>query len=671
MHGFDMSIPPPYFVDSEKTAYYWIDRYLQTFQRNNGLGLDSETTGLHRTRDRIIYWSLSDGETRIAIPEKFIPLFKEPILENPMLSFDIANPKFDSHMFANSGADISLARELRDIGTQSWLFNENRTGRHGLKECVVDFIGRRTPTFEDTFGKIPPKKIDKLTGRNVNKTMSQIVTEAIEDVNSERFFKAIDYASLDAYNHTKIRAVLDDLLAQIPATPGKTMKDYFYEVEVPFTKVLYRMERRGFTVDAGHLMGLKGPMEEEMQSISREFAKVAGEIVNLNSVQQLRKLFFDVLKKKPVKYTDGGKNGVKQPSTDAEVLEEWAGEGDEWAQRLLKHRGISKIYGTYVEGLLDHIDPPKDFRIHTTLNQHGTVTGRLSSSEPNLQNIPRPGEDKFKIRDAFIADYRKVLVVADYAQLEMRLMAHFSGDQKMIDAIWNNIDLHCLTVSEMEGIPYDEVVAAVKADKDHKKGKLGRELTDREQELLLKRQNNKATGFGIIYGIGGPKLASGLTRDTGKLVTEQEGWMLIEKWLNVFPGVRAYIEQTKSVLARIGHVQTYLGRWRRFGDIRGMSRRDASQAERQSVNSIIQGTASDIAKMSMIKCEDDKELNDLGAQMLLQIHDELIFECDDVPEVVTAVKKRVCHIMENPFPQPLLVPLPVEAGSGYTWAQAK
>ena len=679
MHGFDMSIPPPHYVDSEQTAYKWIDRFLQTSQTNHGLGLDSETTGLHKTRDRIIFWSMSDGIDRIAIPETFIPVFKEPLLENPMIDFDLTNAKFDAHMFANSGVDLTKASSLRDTSNQSWLFNENRQGRHGLKDCMADFIGRRTPSFEDTFGKIPPKKIDKKTGRNVNKTQDQIVREAVAVPGTELFFKAIDYASLDAYNSTTLRAYFDNLLAQIPACNGWTLRDYFYNVEVPFTKLLFKLERRGFTVDAGYLLSLKGPMEADMLEIAKEFNKITGEIINLKSAPQMRQLFFDVLKKTPTKWTDGGASGVKQPSTDAEVLEEWAGQGDYHAQRLLTHRGIAKIYGTYVEGMLDHINPPHDFRIHTSLNQQGAVTGRLSSSDPNLQNIPRPGEDKFKIREAFISDFQKQLIVADYAQLEMRLMAHFSEDQKMIDAILNGTDLHCFTVSEMEGIPYDEVYAAVKADKKSKKGvsvanpygDLGRELTLRELDLLLKRQNAKATGFGIIYGIGGPKLAAQLTRDTGKLITEQGGWDLIRKWLSVFQGVRDYIEFTKEQIGRVGQVQTILGRWRRFGDTRGMSRRDAAQAERQGVNSIIQGTASDIAKMSMLSCEDDPELKALGVMMLLQIHDELVFEAADDPVIIDAAKKRIKHLMEHPLGYELRVPLPVECGSGYTWASAK
>ena len=263
-----------------------------------------------------------------------------------------------------------------------------------------------------------------------------------------------------------------------------------------------------------------------------------------------------------------------------------------------------------------------------------------------------------------------MLVVADYEQLEMRLMAHFSGDEKMIAAIINGTDLHCLTVSEMYGIPYDDVMAAKKADKLVKTGKQA-SLTAREEELLFYRQAAKACGFGIIYGIGGPHLASNLTRELGKLVTAEEGIKLIRQWLGIFPGVRFYIDRTKEEMKRNGYVQVITGRYRRFGDIKNMSKQDASQSERQSVNSIVQGTAAEVAKKAMINAEYDPVLRELGARMLLQVHDELIFECPDDESCVKEVKARVKELMEHPFCVDLAVPLPVEVGSGHTWSTAK
>jgi DNA polymerase-1 len=667
MYAFDMSIPVGHYVETEQEAEQWLKYFLDAHDRNNGLGIDSETTGFTRHKDVVLYWSLSDAQYRICLPADFIPLFKDRLLENPKINFDFTNAPYDAHMFANTGANLSKAGMWRDTRVQSWLKNENNLGRHGLKECTKDHFQRETPDFEDIFGKVPPKKINKVTGQNMNKTVGDLIRMVMTSP-TERT-KGADYASLDAYNSTCLRSYFDGVLKKEQMYDGVTLFDFFYSVAAPFTKVLWKMERRGVTLDKGYLMEKQGPMKAEMDRIEKEFAKAAGQLLNLNSTNDVKWFFFDLLKKEPIKWTKGGASGNKQPSTDAEVLEEWAGQDDPWAKLLIKHRGVSKIYGTYVLSLQELIDG--NYRIHTSLNQIGTVTGRLSSSDPNLQNIPRFNEDRFGIRDAFIPGDRKVLVVADYAQLEMRLMAHFSGDEKMIKAILDGIDLHCLTVSEMNGIPYDDVIAAVKAEKAIKKGTRTEPLTPREEELLFMRQAAKATGFGIIYGIGGARLAANLTREGTRLVSEEEGFRLIKKWFGVFPGVEAYIQATHAYLWQEGKVQTIMGRWRRFGDLRGMSKRDSAQCQRQAVNSVIQGSAADIADMAMITAENDPELNELGAELLLQVHDELMWECPDDPEVITNVKRRAKEIMELPFGRELKVPLPVEVGHGYSWASAK
>jgi DNA polymerase I-like protein with 3'-5' exonuclease and polymerase domains len=699
MHTFDMSIPAGRWVGSEHEARQWVEYFRQTHDLNNGLGLDSETSGLDRKKDKVIVWSLSDINNRICLPAEFIPIFKEPILENPEINFDFTNAKFDAHMFANTGADLSKAGEWRCTIIQSFLKNENNQGRHGLKECIVDHFGRTTPTFQETFGKVPPKKIDKVTGLNLNPTVGDLIKRAFtlptqpNQANFEltqegvaafdaaviaynealhKFMSAADYASLDAYNSHTLRLHFDELLTTIPIhsefSRAKNLRDYYYQTEVPFTKLLWKLERRGVTVDRGHLLEQSGPMVKEMEEIQREFNRYTGRLLNLNSTEDIRWFFFDHLKKSPVKMTKGGASGVKKASTDFDTLDTWAGQGDEWAAKLLRYRSIKKTHGTYVEGLQEWLDP--FYRIHTTLNQTGAVTMRLSSSEPNLQNIPRPSEDRFKIREAFVHGPKMILVVADYEQLEMRLMAHFSGDEKMIGAIRDGTDLHCLTVAEMYGIPYDDVIKAKKAEKAVNEGKRDAPLTDREMELLFYRQAAKATGFGIIYGIGGAHLAANLTQELKRIVTEEEGFQLIKKWFGVFPGVKRYIDATKLRLWQDGFVETIVGRFRRFGALQGMAKKDASQAERQAGNAIIQGTASDIAKAAMLLCEHDPELNALGNRLLLQIHDELLCECPE--QNVTQVKARVKYLMEHPFGDlQLSVPLPASAGSGHTWSTAK
>jgi DNA polymerase I-like protein with 3'-5' exonuclease and polymerase domains len=701
MPSFDMSIPPGYFIREGQQAQQWMQHLPQSHRRNNGLGVDTETTGLSKIRDRVVVFSVSDGANRVCLPAEFLPMYKQ-LLEDPNINLDGTKIIFDGHMMANSGVDLSKAGDWRCTLVQSFLKNENNQGRHGLKESIVDNFGRTTPTFEETFGKVPPKKVDKTTGMNLNPTVGDLIKRAFEPPPLSEFVQrargdgvpedsavatgqeeyeealrkqqaAADYASLDAYNSTTLRSHFDDQLEEIAISSEYgamgNLKNYYYSVEVPFTKLLYKLERRGITVDKGYLEEQRGPMEREMNLIERGFAQYTGRLMNLNSPKDLAWFFFDHLKKPVYKETKGGTSGVKKPSTDYEVLDFWAGQGDYWAQQLLRYRSIKKIHGTYVNGLEEWLDA--QYRIHTSLNQIGAVTMRLSSSEPNLQNIPRPSEDQFKIREAFIPGERMIFVIADYEQLEMRLMAHFSRDEKMINAIKNGIDLHCLTVSEMYGIPYEEVLAAKKADGDIKKGKRKEPLTPREEELLFFRQAAKATGFGIIYGIGGEHLARNLTQELKRPLSPEEGFALIRRWFAIFPGVKSYIESTKQQIWQHGYVQTLVGRFRRFGVLEGMSKKDRALCERQGVNSIIQGTASDIAKKSMLIAEEDPVLKGFGARMLLQIHDELIFEVPDHPEVVKGVKARVEEIMAHPFSKDLLVPIPAAAGSGYSWASAK
>jgi DNA polymerase I len=665
--AFDLSLPTPYFPESEYEATQWRNHFLESYKQNDGsLGLDSETSGLVKHKDIVILWSLSDGVNRICLPSKFIPLYKDAILENPEIAFDLTNAKYDAHMFANTGADISKAGPWHDTVVQSFLWNENNQGRHGLKDCVRDWFGLDRPGFTDIFGKIPIAK----KGQH-KKTTGELIHEAMADPTKK--FQAIDYASMDAFDSTRLRARFDMELDQINMYDGMSLKRFFHEVEAPFTKVLWKLERRGFQIDAGYLAALKGPMESRMAEIEKEFCKAVGQLINLNSTNHVRSFFFDFLKKTPVKYTDGGTTGNVQPSVDADVLDEWAGQGCEWSKLLLEHRGIRKIYGTYVVSIMDLLD--HNLRVHTSLNQTGAQSGRLSSSDPNLQNIPAAREDKFKIREAFVASAGKKLIVADYAQLEMRLMAHFSNDHKMIKAILDGIDLHCFTVSEMYGIPYEEVIGAVKHEKANGKAKdkgLPYEpLTQREEDLLLMRQAAKATGFGIIYGIGGPRLAAQLTQMGAKVYSPEEGYKLIDKWFGVFPGVRDFIEMSKKQIQHVGFVQTLTGRFRRAGDVANMTKRDRGQIERTLVNAIIQGSAADIAKASMLRAEADELLKSCGARMLLQVHDELIFEVDDEPTKVDTAKKRLQEIMEDPFGAPLRVPLPAEVGSAYSWAAAK
>ncbi len=659
-------IPPAEWIENE-TQLAEMGQYLYNagLQNGEGIGYDTETTGLRIDYDTPVMMSFSDGLRRFAMMASWLhhPWVKDALLENPAIPKIMSNAKFDMHMSANAG--VNLQGDCIDTVVESWLHNENRY-EHKLKVTARDFCGIQMIDFKEIF---PMKKATKSTPAE---SPGEAIYRTLADYDGGGRQRAIEYSGLDPYASFKVHEFLKTKLLQESAFPGWSMWDHYKTWEVPFTRVLYNCERRGFSICTGHLKSQMQPMEKFMTSMEDQITAMAGRYINLNSPAQLGKLFFEQLGYTPIKWTKGGKTGIKSPSTDEETLTAYADKGCPYSKLILQHRTYAKIYGTYIEGMLKWVD--KDLRIHTSLKQGGTVTGRLSSSEPNLQNLPRAKGDKFGIRQAFVAPPGKVLVVADYDQLEMKLMAHFSGDTAMCEAIMQGKDLHCYTVSLMFGEDYDEVVIAKKTKSD--------QLTPKQEILVGMRQSAKATGFGLIYGIGPLKLSVQLTEELKRLVDLNEAKLSIRKYFGVFPGVEAFIKGTHVVCQQTEYVQTILGRKRRLPQINARGSGSSgdedgkgvvAEAKRQSVNSIIQGTAADVAKASMLRAEHDPVLLSLGAQLLMQIHDELIFEVDDDPDIYEPVKKRVKEIMEAPFGESfkLNVPLTTEAHHGYTWAESK
>jgi len=627
---------------------------------------DTETTGLDIARDYPLMFSLSDGVRRFAgmwDPWGHHYAIHDWVLKNKNLAKVLSDAKFDMHMTANRG--VVLEGEIRDTVVMDWLGDENRWS-HGLKDTALDHCGIKMRSFTEVFPMLKKKK-----GRP-NDTPGDAIRRKIST--PEGFAEAKEYAGLDAFATVKVHDFLESRLSNDFIREGYSFWQYFRDWETDFTRVLWNMERRGFMICTGHLKSQIPALVNEEFRILGELAKRLGQPINPNSTPQLRELFFDKLQYKPTKWTDGGKSGIKQPSTDAEVLDEFARNGCPYSKLILECRGVVKTRSTYIETPLSLVDHEQ--RLHTKLLQQGTVTGRLSSREPNLQNLPRPDNDAYHIREAFVAPPGKVLLVFDYEQLEMRIMAHFSQDPKMIKAIADDLDLHCYTVSLMYGVSYDEVVASVKNKKN------GEPLTDRDVLLIGYRQAAKATGFGLIYGIGPNKLAINLTEELKRTVDVAEAIGMIKNYFRVFQGVKAFIEGTHRQCRADEFVQTLIGRKRRLPEINAKGGRDddddvnasgiAAMARRQSVNSIIQGTAADIAKAAMIRCEFDEELATLGCIMLLQIHDELIFEVEENSEIIELARKRIKGIMEHPFPgHDLSVPLPTDDNVVYTWSDAK
>lgn len=516
-----------------------------------------------------------------------------------------------------------------------------------------------------------------------------------------------DYASLDAWASFMLADELLDRLDTIDMcganvstlqAENPTLKDFYLETYVPFTRTLWNMERRGFAFDLDALKELADPLKRKVDRLGRDFVAEAGWGVNVNSNKDLQKLFFeqtasgewlDPFGNTPAVWTKGGASGNKQPSTAKAVIKDWAEKGLPLAVLLQEYRQFSKIHNTYLTSLPEWVDGFS--RIHTGLLAHGTVTGRLSSRKPNLQNIPARGEWGSKIRKLFVAgkygdslpfchesvahvdvpdfdsDQEMTLIVADYAQLEMRIMAHMSNDQTMCDTIESGRDLHSMTAALAGGYDYDKIVAAKKADNP----------TPEDLELIDIRAGMKAVGFGLLYGIGAGKLGRQLglnvvpktSRRGFTYDTCPEAQDLIDTYFNIYPDVYDFIETTKERVDEDLHVRTLLGRYRRLPEMLSKLSGLRNQTMRQSVNSIIQGSAADIVNTAMLRCEMSEELRALGVRMLLQIHDELVFEVPKIPEIIDEAKRVIREKMENPLP--MRVPIIVSMDEAHSWGEAK
>jgi DNA polymerase-1 len=632
------SLPEHEWVDRPEAAAELLEKCLE----QPWVALDTETTGVDTTRDRVIDWSLAYPGRRVALSGKLLHIFL-PLFQHEKIIKIFHNCKFDMHILANSG--INVKGPVHDTMVMSRLENTERSGSggHSLKHLAGDGLfpknDPRHVTYESPF---------KGTGKNRIKNYQDLLER---DGNAAR-----EYASLDAASLVFVYEELKQRLQEQAAWEGQSMWEFYLDKQVSFTEALYNCERRGVLIDVGYLEEKQIEAEAAITDLASTFNRSAGKVVNLSSPKQLREVFFDKWKKKPLTYTDGGASGIKKPSLGEETLRKWADQGDPNAQVLLEHRKLSKLSGTYLKGLLGLADDY--FRVHTTLNQEGTETGRLSSKEPNLQNIPRPKTDVYKIREAFIPPPGKLLIVADYDQLEMKLMADFAEEQSMIDAINTGKDMHCTTAALMYDTPYEAVAEAKRRDDAREN------LTATDRQLLTYRQNSKTIGFGLIYGEGPNKLAGQLG------ITFKEAEELIEKFFTPFPGVKTFIEDAHQYVKNHGLVRTLSGRPRHLRS--GINSEDwgmVARALRQAVNAIIQGSAADIVRDAMILCEFDPLLQELECLQLLQVHDELMFECWE--ENVLQAMPRIQELMVQPYSDVLKVKLTAEPHCGFSWVQAK
>ena len=401
----------------------------------------------------------------------------------------------------------------------------------------------------------------------------------------------------------------------------------YENVEKPLVKILADMEKTGVKVDKNKILELNEEYSKLAGEYEQRVYELAGEVFNLNSPKQLGVILFDKMKLPVVKKTKTGY------STDVEVLEKLS-EDYEIAEYILKYRSLNKLISTYLVGILDYI--MEDDRVRTSYKQMITATGRLSSVDPNLQNIPVRTQEGKNIRKVFVADKNKVFIDADYSQIELRVLAHLSKDLVMIDSFKNDLDIHYKTASEVFGVPIEEV-------------------TDNQ------RRSAKAVNFGIVYGISD----YGLSKDLN--ITRNEARQYIDGYLNTYPNIKNYMEEIVKIAKKDGYVTTILGRKRYIPEIKSKNFNIRSFGERIALNTPIQGSAADIIKLAMIKVYKRLKEEKVNAKLILQIHDELIIECDEKEKDI--VKNILKESMENVYK--LDLPLKVDVCEGRNWFESK
>jgi len=490
-------------------------------------------------------------------------------------------------------SDAMLAAHLMDSSRLSY----------GLDALSMDYLGHRTITYADVTGK----------GRN---------KIGFDEVELE---KALHYAGEDADVSLRLGLKLMEELE------GLGLLETYSSFEIGFIPVLASMEREGVRVDAARLGVLSKEFDAELERIREEIHAEAGVVFNINSTKQLRRVLFEELGLEVKKRTKTG-----EPSTDVGVMEELA-KYHTVPAKVLEYRALSKLKSTYVDALPRLINPGTG-RIHTSFNQVGAATGRLSSSDPNLQNIPIKSVEGKRIREAFVPEEGCVMLSADYSQIELRLLAHFSEDEALMRAFWDGLDIHRATARDIFGLPAE-----------------GDEDVTPEMRRLAKNIN-----FGIVYGIS----PFGLAKQLGTSVSIAKGYM--DEYFGRYPGVKSYMEWSVERARERGYAETILGRRRPIPELRSRNRTLRGAGERAAINTPIQGSAADIIKVAMIRIHERLKGEGGGSRMILQVHDELLFE---VPEGgVDGVRDMVVEEMEGAME--LRVPLKVDVGVAGNWAEA-
>ncbi|HEY3809315.1 MAG TPA: DNA polymerase I [Steroidobacteraceae bacterium] len=602
-------IPKQYEIVLDEAA---LDRWVDALCQAEVFAFDTETTSLDYMNTEIVGLSfcIEPGHAayvplthdyagappqldRARVLEKLKPLLEDP--DRGKLGHHL---KFDMHVLENYG--IQLRGQRYDTMLESYVWNSTATN-HGMDSLAQYYLHMPTIRFEDVCGK-GAKQIG----------FNQVSVE-----------NAGAYAAEDADVTLRLHHTLWPRLERNPA-----LARLYTEIEQPLVPVLQRMEHYGVRIDRERLRVQSGEISRRLAEIMEQTHREAGQPFNLESPKQLQQVLFEKLQLPVLRKTPSG-----TPSTAEDVLEELA-DTHPLPRMILEYRGLAKLRSTYTEKLPESINP-RTGRVHTSYHQAVAATGRLSSNDPNLQNIPIRRAEGRRIRQAFVADPGYCLLAADYSQIELRIMAHLSGDESLLRAFAEDRDIHQATAAEVFGLPIDRVT------------------TDQ-------RRSAKAINFGLIYGMS----AFGLARQLG--IARAAAQTYVELYFARYPGVRQYMERTREQARSQGYVETVFGRRLYLPDIRSRNRQLQQGAERAAINAPMQGTAADIIKRAMITVDAWCQSASVPTRLIMQVHDELVLEVhqDGLEQARAAVSSLMSEAGS------LSVPLKVDAGSGSNWDQA-
>jgi len=604
--------PPAELLKGDYHAVYdffAMERLVASLSSSAMLSVDTESTGLDFMSSQMVgisfcsrpgeAWYIPLGHRALGFPaqvpyDKALALLK-PLLENRSVPKAGHNIKFDMSILANHQS--SLAGVRFDTMIAAHLLGERTLS---LKSLAFTRLNVEMTPIEDLIGK---------GARQLS--MADVHPDSVSQ-----------YACADADSCFRLKELLEKELH------AAGLWKLFSEVEMPLLPILHRMERYGLSLDANLFREMSRELGAELATLETKIYAEIGHEFNINSPKQLAQVLF-VEQKLP-----GGRKTKEGYSTEASILEELK-DAFPVVKHVLEYRTLQKLKSTYVDALPALINS-RTGRVHTSLNQTVTATGRLSSSEPNLQNIPVRGDWGFRIRKAFIVPAPAVMVSADYSQIDLRVLAHLSQDPGLISAFRADEDIHSATASQVFGVPISQVTPEM-------------------------RRVAKTVNFGVIYGMS----EYGLEQATE--FTREESARFISAYLDKYPGVKNYVEMTKQEARDRGFVQTLLGRRRYLAEINNPNRQIRESAERMAINMPVQGTSADIIKIAMIRLQDEMDRIELRTKMLLQIHDELLFEAP--PEE----KEEMAHLIKEVMPKALelSVPLKIDVKTGNNWAELK